>query len=251
VGYSRNLFVRKRQAEHIARQKEALQENRMREMERQHRIGIMQGAIDAEERERHKIADQLHDEVGGLLSLATLNLSATLEKGREDPQSEVKLQKTQEVLFTVATTIRELSHRLTPLVIEKYGFRRAVEDMAETINLSQKISLQTVIVGFEDTGHYPAPFLSDLYRMLQELLHNILKHARATSALLELVEHNGQVSILIEDNGIGMEEDKTVKGKGLDTIRSKIAYLNGQIEIGRKKDSGTLIVIELPIVNKE
>jgi len=247
VGYSRNLYVRRRQALAIARQKEALQENRMREMERQHRIGIMQGAIDAEERERRKIADQLHDEVGGLLSLATLNLSSTLEKGREDVHSEQKLQKAQEVLFSVATTIRELSHRLTPLVIEKYGFRHAIEDMVETINLSQKLTVKAVIIGFEDISGYQASFLNDLYRMLQEMLHNIVKHARASQALLELVEHKDQVSILVEDDGVGIDEKRPVKGKGLDTIRSKIAYLNGKIEIGQKKDKGTLIVIELPI----
>jgi signal transduction histidine kinase len=215
-------------------------------MRRQHRIRVMQGAIDAEERERHKIADQLHDEVGGLLSLATLNLSATLEKGREDAGSEEKLQKTQEVLLTVSTTVRELSHRLTPLAIDKYGFKWAVEDMAETVNVSGKLTLQAVIVGFEDSNGYPASFLNDLYRMLQELVQNILKHARATRALLELVEHEGSITILVEDNGVGIKEDKTVKSKGLETVRSKIAYLKGRVEIGPKKEGGTLIVIELP-----
>ncbi len=250
VGYSRNLYVRRRPALAIARQKEALQENRMRQMERQHRIRIMQEAIDAEERERRKIADQLHDEVGGLLSLATLNLSSRLEKGREDIQSEQKLQKVQEVLMLVATTIRELSHRLTPLMIEKYGFRHAVEDMVETINLSQKLSVTAVIFGFEDISGYQASFLNDLYRMLQEMLHNVVKHAHATQALVELVEHDGHVSILVEDDGVGIDGNRPAKGKGLDTIRSKVAYLNGKVEIGQKKDKGILIVIELPIVKQ-
>jgi signal transduction histidine kinase len=246
IGYARNQYLRKRQAQQIALQREALQENKLLEMGKLHRIQIMQGAIDAEENERHKIADQLHDEVGGMLSLATLNLSSTLEKGREDAQAEERLQKTQEILFSVSTTIRELSHRLTPLVIEKYGFRKAVEDMIYTINLSEKLKLEGIVIGFEETGQYPVAFLNDLYRMLQELMHNILKHANADHAMLELVEHAGQVSILVEDNGIGIDLDKSVKGKGLDTIRSKIAYLNGHMEISKKWDHGTLIVIELP-----
>jgi signal transduction histidine kinase len=214
---------------------------------KQHRIGVMQGAIDAEERERHKIADQLHDEVGGLLSLATLNLSSTLEKGRGDAGSEEKLQKTQDVLLMLTTTIRELSHRLTPLAIEKYGFRLAVEDLVETINVSGKLSVQLVIVGLTDTGRYPAAFLNDLYRMLQELLHNVVKHSQAGHALLELVEHEHSVSVLVEDDGVGIDENKAVRGKGLETVRSKIAYLKGRVGIERKKEGGTLIVIELPI----
>ena len=189
-----------------------------------------------------------------MLSLATLNLSATLEKGREDVQSEEKLQKAQEILFSVATTIRELSHRLTPLVIEKYGFRRAVEDMVDTINLSQKLTMQAVIVGFEDTGHYPVPFLNDLYRMLQELLHNIIKHAHARHALLELVEHSGQVSILVEDDGVGIPEAALAKlfeaqGIGVNNVNERLKVLYGdhyRMWIDSRPGEGTSTGLELP-----
>ncbi len=249
VGYSRNLYRRRRQAEEIARQREVLQEQRISEMEKQHRIQVMQGAIDAEQRERHKIADQLHDEVGGLLSLATLNLSSALEKERENDKGKQQLEQAQDTLLTVSTTIRELSHRLTPLMIEKYGFRRAIEDMVHAVNVSQKLSLEAVIVGFDDTTAYSGALLNELYRMIQELVQNILKHAQATQALLEVVEHPSQVSILVEDDGKGIYEGETAKGRGLDTIRSKIAYLNGRIEIGRKKEKGTLIVMEIPVEN--
>ena len=86
--------------------------------------------------------------------------------------------------------------------------------------------------------------------MLQELLQNIVKHAEAKQALLELVEHEHDVSILMEDDGIGINLDDAANGKGLETVRSKIAYLKGRFEIGRKKEGGTLIVIELPIVHQ-
>lgn len=220
--------------------------NRVRQLQKQHRIEVMQGAIDAEENERHKIADQLHDEVSSMLALATLNVSSTLEKGRDDTRTEEKLEKAQEILLTVSTTIRDLSHRLTPIVIEKYGFARAIEDMAYSVNLSGRLKLTPVIIGFENTDGYAASFLRDCYRILQELLQNILKHAQATEAIIEIVEHPGQVSIFVEDNGVGITEDRATKGKGLDTIRSKIAYLNGRVEISRKREGGTLITIEVP-----
>ncbi|HVV07184.1 MAG TPA: ATP-binding protein, partial [Puia sp.] len=234
--------------------------NRMRQMQKQHRIEVMQGALDAEENERQKIADQLHDEVGSMLSLATLNVTSTLEKGMGDGQAEEKLEKAQEILSSVSATIRELSHRLTPVVIERYGFARAVEDMAQSVNLSGKLRVQAVVVGFQDTNGYSPAFLKDCYRILQELLQNILKHAHATEAVLEVVEHPahavhpGGISILVEDNGIGVPEGissgkyrEPFSGKGLSTIFSKIAYLDGRIEICRKQMGGTLVVIELPI----
>ena len=79
--------------------------------------------------------------------------------------------------------------------------------MAEAVNVSGKLVVQPVIVGFEDTSGYPASFLSDLYRMVQELVHNVVKHAQATQALLELVEHERTISILVEDDGIGINEE--------------------------------------------
>jgi signal transduction histidine kinase len=247
LAYSRNQNLRKKQAEHITKQNEILQQHKIAEMQKQHRIEVMQGAIDAEENERYKIADQLHDEAGSMLALASLNISSVIEKGKDDGQSEEKIKKAHEILSTVSSTIRDISHRLTPHAIEKYGFKRAVEDMAHTINLSGKLKLQTVVIGFDDDNKYNVYLLNNLYRIVQELVHNILKHAHAEHAMIELVEHEKHISVMVEDDGVGIEDYKLSKGKGLEAIQSKIAYLDGKIEIIKKKDNGTLIVIEIDV----
>ena len=223
--------------------------NRMAGMRKQHRIDVMQGAMDAEQRERHKIADQLHDEVGGLLSLAALNLSSALEGNPLEKRSQQQLQKAREVVQAVGTTVRELSHRLTPLIIEKYGFRHAVEDLVETVNLSGKLRLQLVMVGFGEGSVVGGSLRNEVYRTVQELVQNVVRHAQATEALLQLVEHPDRISVMIEDNGIGIGEGELGSGKGLDTIRKKIAYFNGYLEISSQPGKGALIVIELPVEN--
>ena len=238
------LYLRNRQMRN--RQQQALQRSRMQQMEKEHRIEVMQEVMDAEENERRKIADALHDDVNAMLALASLNISSVLEKATKDEPTAKKLQKSHEILTSVTSNIRDLSHRLTPLVIEKYGFRKAIEDLSDAINLSEKIRLETVIVGFGDTQPYSLSFFHELYRIMQELLHNVLKHSKATHALMEIVEHDKQVSILVEDNGVGFSREPSVKGKGLSTIQSRIAYLNGRMEIVQKKNSGTLVVIEIP-----
>jgi len=247
IAYARNQTLRKKQAEEIARQKEILQQSKIMEMQKQHRIEIMQGAIDAEENERHKIADQLHDEAGGMLALASLNISSTLEKGTLDAASLEKTEKAYEILTNVSSTIRNISHQLTPLVIEKYGFKKAIEDMAHSINLSGKLKIETVMVGFEDDSKYSIVLLNNLYRIVQELVHNILKHADAKHARVELVEHEKQISIIVEDDGIGMKDYRLSKGKGLESIQSKIAYLNGRMEIENKQEKGALVVMEIDL----
>lgn len=125
---------------------------------------------------------------------------------------------------------------------------KVLTDLVYQINLSEKTALEYAIIGFESCGHYPIPFLNDIYRIIQELLTNIIKHAHASNAYLEVVEHSDHVSIIVEDNGKGIEfpASSTSSGIGLDSIRSKIAYFNGKMEIRKKPEHGTIVVIEIP-----
>ncbi|MBC7893169.1 MAG: hypothetical protein H7Y12_13210, partial [Sphingobacteriaceae bacterium] len=227
-----------------SRQREALHRSDVERLEGQARIERMQGAMEAEESERRKIADQLHDEVAGMLALATLQVSSTLENGLAHGQSEQKLRKTQDVLTDVSATVRDISHRLTPLAIELHGFRHAVEELAEAISLSGKLRVTPLLVGFETNRNYPGHFLNDLYRIIQELLQNVIKHAQATEATVEVVEHEESVSLLVEDNGRGLPES-IEPGQGLRTIQARVAHFNGQMEASRRPEGGTMVVIEI------
>ena len=82
---------------------------------------------------------------------------------------------------------------------------------------------------------------------MQELLHNILKHAQATAATIEVIDHKNSVSIIVEDNGVGFEDNSAIKGKGLRDMKTKVSYLNGEMEIKQKQDRGTLVVIDIPV----
>ncbi len=236
------LYFRNRQIR--ARQREQLQQNQLVQFEQNRKMELLQGVMQAEENERRKIADQLHDEVNAMLALASLNVSSVLEKGPQDSQSGPKLAKTQAALLSVSATVRGISHRLTPLLIEQYGFRRAIDDLAESINVSGRLRLETNVVGFDDPGQASLAFLNELYRIIQELVHNILKHAQATEASVEVVENGPFVTLMVEDNGVGMAPNNQTDGMGLRTIRSKVAYLGGVMEIQPKPDGGTLVVID-------
>lgn len=235
--YLRNRRIRNRQAL-------ALKQNELEQLEKQRHIDLMRGILEAEESERRKIADQLHDDVNASLALVSLNVSSALEKGLSDQQSGPKLMKAHEVLGNVSSTIRNISHRLTPLLIERYGLRHALEDLSETVNLSDKLHLEMIVVGFEDRRRYSLSFLNEVYRIVQELLQNSIKHAQATQATVEVAEHENHVSITVEDNGIGISETKNEPGKGLSSIRAKVTYLNGKIEINNSAEGGTLVVID-------
>lgn len=207
--------------------------------------------LETQETERRRIADQLHDDVGSMLSLAILQISAATDNQKTQDKTNVNLEKSMKVLGTVSETIRNMSHTLTPLAIEKYGFKNAVIDLVAGINLADKIHVEHVILGFENTENYSSGFLNDMYRIAQELLNNIIKHSEASHCLIQLIEHEDAISILIEDNGKGMKNDQlNIKsGMGLSNIKSRVDYFKGQVEFSEKVEGGTLINIEIPVTN--
>lgn len=205
--------------------------------------------IETQEIERRKIADQLHDDVGSMLSLAILQISSVMDNNSSEDKAKINLEKSMKVLGTVSDTIRNMSHSLTPLAIEKYGFRNAIVDLIASINLAKKIQVEYIILGFENPQNYKTNLLNDLYRIIVELLTNVIKHSEASHCLLQLIEHEDILSILIEDDGKGIKNDLVVlkSGMGLNNIKSRIEYFNGRIELSEKIEGGTLVNIEIPI----
>ncbi len=234
------VWVRNRQIR--TRQREALLQSQFEQREQQQRIELMQRVMEAEAGERLSIADQLHNEVSTLLAVATLNLSSALETGHVDAATTPKLQRAQTVLTTLSGTVRDISHRLTPQIIEQQGFKYAIEELIDGINLSARVQFRAIIVGFDSP--MPLPFLSDLYRIAQELVHNVLRHAQATEATIEVVEHERHITIIVEDNGIGIDTKAIGDGQGLATIRAKVTLRRGLMDVQRKPEGGTLVLID-------
>ena len=200
--------------------------------------------IEVQENERKTLADQLHDELGSMLSLAALNISAL-------PVDEKTTQATH-VLQLVTHTVRNMSHQLTPVAIEKYGFRHAVEDLVRMANTSGKLSVEVVLIGFEQRQAYAVNFHNTLYRIIQELLQNVIKHASASHALVQVIEHDDTVALLVEDNGRGIDDQEKARPGTifLRSIRSKIDYLEGKMSLESAEAGGTMVNIEIPLPKK-
>lgn len=205
--------------------------------------------VSVQENERKAVADQLHDEVGSLLSLASLNLDAAREK--QGVESMAKMEQAGEVLQMVSHSIRSISHQLSPLAIEQYGFRRAVENLTGMANQSGKIQVELVLIGFEQEADASVNFRNTLYRLVQELLQNVLKHAGAVHVLVQLIEHEDSIGLMVEDDGTGMKPDSNGTFF-LRSVQSKVDYLEGQMVIESAEGRGTMVNIEIPhALNKQ
>ncbi|RYY40107.1 MAG: hypothetical protein EOO08_07160 [Chitinophagaceae bacterium] len=207
-------------------------------LDAEHRNRLMTELAQAQESERGALAGQLHDEIGTLLSVARMNLSAGNDAAH--------LQTAGKLLGEVAQTVRTMSHQLMPVALQQYGFRAAVEQLVADINAAGKLPVELAIVGF-DAPRFNDLFYSTCYRMLQELLQNVIRHADARHALLQLVEHPDSVSLMVEDDGRGMPEGGRHDGSGLKLLASRVAILQGSLHIESAEGAGTTAIIELPV----
>ncbi|MGE7775148.1 sensor histidine kinase [Chitinophaga sp. NPDC101104] len=199
--------------------------------------------VTVEENERKELADRLHDEIGSLLALASLQLDAA--KGNPLSGAE-PVDRASGIIREISETVRNISHQLTPVAMEKYGLVKAVTDLTSTANASGRIRIELVIIGFGDDAQYSRNFKNILYRIIQELLQNVLRHAEAGHVLIQLIEHDDHCALLVEDDGKGISGDLS-DPRLLRSIRSKVSYLEGVVHIENQNQTGALINIELPL----
>lgn len=206
--------------------------------------------LETEGTERRRIADELHDIAGSMLSAAKLNITSIaetdigLQEGTRD-----KLQKAEAALNLVAGAVRNLSHALSPIMLDKVGFRKAVQNIPAFFTSTGRLKVELVIVGFEHYHPEMDALYGMLYSIVYESLNNIVKHSGADQAIIQLIEHPDVITAVIEDNGTGLaagfDKENT---KGLAGITSKIKYFNGNIEFD-SSEQGLIISIEIPKTN--
>lgn len=225
-----------------------LYEASLTEIKSRHRLEIMDRLTEVQEQEKKRIAEQLHDEVGAMLSIAKLNINTLQEDVfTANSDAEKKLSVTKQIMGDISDTVRNISHALMPIALEKYGFKKAIIDLLTAIKTANKINVEYVIEGLENTNLWPNNFTLSAYRIVQEIINNAIKHANASHLFVQLVELEHALTIYIEDNGKGINQNIDTKGAGMKLLESNIAYLSGKLEIKGQPNEGTFALIELPI----
>lgn len=225
-------------------QKETEQKRKLSQLHAESQALILNAALDGKESERKEIAETLHDNVSTLLSSANLHLQAC--KTQFNGNTPIEVDKTQIIINEASQKIRDLSHTLVSSILLKFGLSFAVTDLTKKYSNSQ-LEFNGDI---QKLDRYNQKFEIKVYNIIQELVNNILKHSEATKASIHLSENNKRLHILIKDNGKGFDKTKiTVKdGLGINQIDARIKMMNGKFEIDSKKNKGTTILIELPIL---
>lgn len=205
----------------------------------------VKAVIEAEEKERGRIAAELHDGVGQMVSAAKMNLSAIeMKLPTENQDLKSGFSKALKLVDESCTEIRLVSHQMIPHTLAKKGLGYAVKEFLSHLN-DDLIDISFHEVGFGKEGDKHVETV--LYRVIQECVNNVLKHSHAKKLDISLIKDQDGINITIEDDGRGFNLNEATEkdGIGLDNISSRIKYLNGEIDIDSEHGKGTLISISI------
>lgn len=203
--------------------------------------------IEGQDRERERIADDLHDRMGGQLSTMKIYLDLLEQTELTEKQSELlgSLQKSAEHSIT---EIRSIAHDLNSSMLKVNGLPKAVEQLCQVIDLSKKVNVNSHVSVLHDLE---GKLARDVYQMIQELITNTLKHSEASNLRLELTSVEDEVNLIFEDDGIGFNMSEETDGMGLTSIRTRVERYGGKLTIDSRKNQGATFIIEIPLTNEE
>lgn len=191
--------------------------------------------MSAQEDERTRIARELHDGIGQ--SLAALKIQLQNQKNSITSNSINRVD-------TLCREVRSLSHRMVPLILEEKGLEDALKALIDQCFTNSNINAH--FVSNANIDLLDKTTQTHLYRIGQELIYNILKHARAQEVGLQLLQNDNRLIMIAEDNGVGFDPSQNSNGIGINNIRSRLEAMDGKIEI-QTNNQGTFIRVIIPI----
>lgn len=195
--------------------------------------------METQEQERKRIAEDLHDSLGHLLSAVKLNLHALPEKQKQVESSLLLLDQ-------AAQEIRNITFNLMPRTLEEGGLVPALNELATKVNNSETVKVHLHVHDMEKfVLEKQSQF--NIYRIVQEAVNNILKHADATEINIQLIGQSDHITIMIEDDGKGFDTQQNNNGRGLKNIVTRSLWLKGIINIDSMPGRGTTITTEIPV----
>jgi two-component system, NarL family, sensor kinase len=227
----------------LAKQQELLQQQRIRELEKDKQLVAVDAMLQGQEEERSRLAKDLHDGLGGLLSGVKFSLSNMKDNLMITPDNMTVFERSLDMIDTAIKELRRVAHNMMPELLTKFGLDEALKEYCNSINATNLLSLKYQSIGMDTRIEKSTEII--IYRIIQELLNNILKHAAASEAMVQLIKDNNRLSIMVEDNGKGFNTAiKNNNGAGLTSIQSRVDYLKGQLDIHSEEGKGTLVNIE-------
>lgn len=228
--------------------KQKLQQQRISELERQRQLTATEAVLKGEEQERTRLAKDLHDGLGGMLSGIKYAFQTMKENLIMTPENLQSFERSMDMLDSSIKEIRRVAHNMMPESLVKFGLDAALKDFCTEIGHSGILQINYQSIGLHQENLERTAAIA-VYRIVQELIGNILKHASAKSALVQVAKNNGHLTITVEDDGTGFDTEilKKSKGIGWTNIQNRVDFLKGNLAIDSVPEKGTSVHIEFEV----
>lgn len=237
------LYYKK--AQKLAVQKEINYQQQLQEVEQRQQTAFAKALLEGEEKERKRLAGDLHDGLGGMLSGVKINLSRLVSTNKENSMN-TDLYKVIDQLDISVSELRRIARNMMPESLLQLGLEASLKDMCHEISSKDtRVDFQS----FNISKEIPAEMQVTIYRIIQELVSNALRHAGASEILVQCSQNENTFFITVEDNGKGFDTGSigANKGIGLANVKRRVEYLKGKIDIASVQGEGTDINIEFNV----
>ena len=235
---------------HNYRNRQKLQQSKIDELESEKKLTATEAVLKGEEQERTRLAKDLHDGLGGMLSGIKYSLSNMKENLIMTPGNAQAFERSIDMLDSSIKEMRRVAHNMMPEMLVKYGLNIALKEYCAEINNSGVVQVNYQPIGMEGVNFEQTAALT-IYRIVQELVNNTIKHATAQNILVQphVSDENKFLSLTVEDDGSGFDMALLKDGKGIGwaNIQNRVEFLKGKIDIKSSPGNGTSILIEINI----
>ncbi|MBS1610352.1 MAG: tetratricopeptide repeat protein [Bacteroidetes bacterium] len=230
--------------------RQKLQQAKIAELETEKQLTATEAVLKGEEQERTRLAKDLHDGLGGMLSGIKFSLSNMKENLIMTPDNAQAFERSIDMLDSSIKEMRRVAHNMMPEILLKYGLDTALKEFCNEINRSNATQITYQSIGM-DGAHIPQTTAINIYRVAQELVNNAMKHAVAENILvqLHLSDQEKLLTLTVEDDGKGFDTTllQQPTGMGWQSIQNRVEFLKGKTDIQSSPNSGTSVMIEIAI----
>ncbi len=241
------IYLNLRRSRMLARQTEKMQQQRIVELEKDHELLVVNSLLKGQEEERGRMARDLHDGLGGLLSGVKFSMHHMKDNLIVTSENMAVFERSLDLIDTSIAELRRIAHNMMPEGLVSYGLDEALKQYCSSINTNGMLRVTYQSVGLSNRMADAVEITA--YRIIQELVNNVLKHAAATECTVQVIRDERRLNIVVEDNGRGfdMKSLEEKKGAGWVNIRARVDYLKGQLELNSEPGEGTQVNIEFNI----
>ncbi len=237
------LARRLQQARRLARQERALYAKEVDELLHKQEIAAMHAMFEGQEKERDRVARDLHDRVGSMLGNVKMQMEVLEDRMDTDHQERVgQYRKVYGLLVETVGEVRRISHDMVAGTLARFGLEKALEGLCDSVRISGHLAVECHCFGLGERLERGVEIA--VYRIVQELVGNVLKHAKATELVVDVTRTPDRLSVIVSDNGVGFDPHAATEGIGLTNVRKRAATIGGELSVDSTPGKGTTVSLE-------